>query len=167
VILKGGEDMEHSSFVKTDAINRRQIPWPKAAVRPGANAMAIATKHVLIADDDLLIQKTLKFHLEESGYTVGLAKNGQEAICYIEARRPSTVLLDVFMPESDGLEALLKVKKQFPDIKVIVMSGGGIKGHYEFLTMAKKFGADAVLRKPIHAHDLLTLLEMPGPVVES
>jgi DNA-binding response OmpR family regulator len=57
--------------------------------------MAIATKHVLIADDDLLIQKTLKFHLEESGYTVGLAKNGQEAICYIEARRPSTVLLDV------------------------------------------------------------------------
>jgi CheY-like chemotaxis protein len=61
----------------------------------------------------------------------------------------------------------LKVKKQFPDIKVIVMSGGGIKGHYEFLTMAKKFGADAVLRKPIHAHDLLTLLEMPGPVVES
>ena len=129
--------------------------------------MVIATKHILIADDDLLVQKTLNFSLEEAGYTVGLAKNGQEALRYIEARSPSAVLLDVFMPESDGLEALLTVKKQFPDVKVIVMSGGGIKGHYEFLSMAKKFGADDVLRKPIHARDLMAMLEAPGPAAET
>jgi CheY-like chemotaxis protein len=60
--------------------------------------MAIATKHILIGDVDLLVQKTLKFSLEEAGYTVGLAKNGQEALRYIEAHHPSVVLLDVFMP---------------------------------------------------------------------
>lgn len=128
--------------------------------------MVIATKHILIADDDLLVQKTLKFSLEESGYTVGLAKNGQEAIRYIEAHTPSVVLLDVFMPDSDGLEALINVKKKFPAVRVIVMSGGGMKGHYEFLSMAKKFGADDVLRKPIHARDLIAKLELLGPPTE-
>lgn len=128
--------------------------------------MAIATKHILITDDDPHVQKTLKFSLEEYGYTVGLAKNGQEALRYIEMRCPSAVLLDVFMPDSDGLEALLTAKKQFPDIKVIVMSGGGMKGHYEFLSMAKKFGADGVLRKPIRASDLLAMLELPSPATK-
>lgn len=159
--------MEHFPFVKGGAISKGYIQGPVAAARSGANTMAIATKHILIADDDLLVQKTLKFSLEEAGYTVGLAKNGQEALRYIEACTPSVVLLDVFMPDSDGLEALLTVKKQFPDIKVIVMSGGGMKGHYEFLSMAKKFGADHVLRKPIHARDLLATLDMSGPVSET
>lgn len=120
--------------------------------------MTLAAKHILVADDDMLVQKTLKYSLEESGYTVGLAKNGSEALRYIEANRPNLVLLDVFMPDSDGLEALLTSKRQFPNVKVIVMSGGGMKGHYEFLSMAKKFGADGVLRKPVLARDLITLL---------
>jgi len=120
--------------------------------------MTLADKHILVADDDMLVQKTLKFGLEESGYTVGLAKNGSEAVRYIAANKPDLVLLDVFMPDSDGLEALLTSKRQFPNVKVIVMSGGGMKGHYEFLSMAKKFGADGVLRKPVLSRDLITLL---------
>jgi CheY-like chemotaxis protein len=130
--------------------------------------MAIATKHILIADDDVLVQKTLKFSLEEFGYTVGLAKDGLEALRYIETHSPSAVLLDVFMPDSDGLEALLAIKTQFPDVKVVMMSGGGMKGHYEFLSMARKFGADGVLRKPTLASDVAAMLEplMAAPDID-
>jgi CheY-like chemotaxis protein len=125
----------------------------------GAITMAIATKHILITEDDVLVQKTLKFSLEEAGYTVGSAGNGREAILYVETKNPDAILLDVFMPESDGIEALITIKRQFPNIKVIVMSGGGMKGHFEFLTMAKKLGADGVLRKPIMFRDLVSTLE--------
>lgn len=142
-----------------------ELTGPTQAKMHGTSAMAIVIKHILIADDDLLVQKTLKFGLEELGCTVGLAKNGLEALQYIAARNPALVALDVFMPDSDGLEALLAIKKQFPAVKVVVMSGGGMKGHYEFLSMAKKFGADGVLRKPIIARDLAAMLEpsMPAP----
>jgi CheY-like chemotaxis protein len=121
--------------------------------------MALANKHVLIADDDQLVRKTLKFHLEEAGYEVGTAGDGLEALRYLKAHSPAVVLLDVFMPESDGLEALLEIKKNHPNIKTIVMSGGGIKGHYEFLSMAAKFGADGVIRKPMSGGDLIAMLQ--------
>ena len=131
----------------------------RGAAGLGALAMAIATKHILIAEDDVLSQRTIRFCLEEVGCTVGIAGNGLEAVRYIEAKRPDAILLDVFMPESDGIETLISIKKRFPSVKVIVMSGGGIKGHYEFLSMARKLGADGVLRKPITSRDLVPLLE--------
>lgn len=160
--------MEHFSFVKTGAINRLDAPSIARTEFPGANAMASAPKHILITDDDVLVQKTLKFGLEELGYTVGLAKDGRDALRYVEAYSPAAVALDVFMPDSDGLEALLAIKTQFPDVKVVMMSGGGMKGHYEFLSMARKFGADGVLRKPILARDLAAMLEplMAAPDID-
>ena len=116
-------------------------------------------QHVLIADDEQFVQKTFKFCLEEAGYEVGLARDGREALRYVQAHKPAVVLLDVFMPESDGLETLLEIKRYAPATRVIVMSGGGVKNRYEFLSMASKLGADGVVRKPLSPRALIAILQ--------
>jgi CheY-like chemotaxis protein len=121
--------------------------------------MATKAKHVLIADDEQLVQKTFKFCLEEAGYEVGLARDGREALRYVQMHKPAIVLLDVFMPDCDGLETLLEIKRRAPATKVIVMSGGGIKNRYEFLSMASKLGADGIIRKPLSPRALIALLQ--------
>jgi len=116
--------------------------------------------HVLIADDDRFLQKTLKFCLEEAGYGVTLAQNGREAIEVAQTLRPAIVLLDMFMPECDGIEALLEIKRRVPEAKVFVMSGGGLNRLYDFLDMAVKFGAEGIMRKPLSPS---ALVEMMAP----
>ena len=125
--------------------------------------MATTLRHVLIADDEQLVQKTFKFCLEEVGYKVGLAGNGREALRYVKAHNPGLVLLDVFMPDCDGLETLLEIKRHSPTTRVIVISGGGINNRYEFLSMAPKLGADAIIKKPVSPRDLIAMLEPTGP----
>ncbi len=123
----------------------------------------MASPHVLIADDDRFVQKTLKFCLEEAGYSVALAENGREAIAAAQTLRPAIVLLDMFMPECDGIEALLEIKRRVPEVKIFVMSGGGVNRLYDFLDMAVKFGAEGVMRKPLSPSALIEMLAaQPG-----
>jgi len=124
-------------------------------------------KHVLIADDDPFIQKTLKFSLEEAGYIVSLAQNGREAIECAEALRPPVILLDVYMPDCDGIEALLELKRRLPQVRVFMMSGGGATRRYDFLEVATKFGAEGVIRKPLSVRALAEILSCETPRLNS
>jgi CheY-like chemotaxis protein len=79
---------------------------------------------IVVADDDPLVQHSCKHLLEAAGYKVALATTGLEAIRALERSNVSAVLVDVFMPEMDGIETLLSIKKQSPTTSVIVMTGG-------------------------------------------
>jgi chemotaxis response regulator CheB len=59
------------------------------------------------------------------------------------------------MPEKEGIETLLEIRQQYPDIPVFVMSGGGTRGKRDFLTGAKKFGATGVIKKPISPREVI------------
>src|SRR3954468_13510946 len=113
---------------------------------------------VLIADDDRFVQKTLKFWLEEVGYGVELAQNGREAISAAQTFRHAIILLDVFMPDCDGIEALLEIKRRVPESKIFVMSGGGLKRRFDYLDMAVKLGAEGILRKPLSPSVLVDMV---------
>lgn len=114
---------------------------------------------ILVADDDRLVQQTCKHCLEAAGYTVAVVSSGAEALTAVASGKISTVLLDVFMPEMDGLETLLSIKKECPATSVVMMSGGGMRQRMDFLESMCRFGADAVVRKPFASDHLVSVVK--------
>jgi len=114
---------------------------------------------VVIADDDALLRETFRISLEARGYNVLLAEDGNRALKIVETNAVNAMLLDILMPRKEGLETLIELKQRFPALRVFAMSGGGLYGREDFLTVARKFGADAVLRKPFPIQAVVELLE--------
>jgi len=117
---------------------------------------------VLIADDDASLRSALKLALEANGYEVRLAANGGEAL-KLQRKAPSDVLItDLFMPESDGFEAIDGFRKGFPGTKIIAMSGEGKRAKHEYLPAAALIGVEATLKKPFQVAALLQVLRSLG-----
>lgn len=121
---------------------------------------------VVIADDDALLRETFGDFLSARGYNVLLAEDGNHALKIVESTAVDAMLLDILMPRKEGLETLIELKQRFPALRVFVMSGGGLYGRADFLTVARKFGADAVLRKPFPIHAVVELLEGRDYIVQ-
>jgi len=119
----------------------------------------MAKKTILIVDDDAFVRMTYKHCFEDAGYTVFLTENGQEATTFLESQVIDAMLLDLFMPEKDGIETLLEVKRRFPNVPVIVMSGRAVCGRFDLLGAAVKLGAHAMVRKPIPPPELMQIIE--------
>ena len=110
---------------------------------------------ILVVDDDPLVRCWVCTVLEEEGYCVAEAGDGNEALAIIRRDGPVAVVLDVYMPGKEGLETILELRKERYPIKVLATSGGPIDG-YDVLKVAKLFGAADVLAKPYSA---VTLVE--------
>jgi len=78
---------------------------------------------ILIVDDDPVFRELLKDVLQVQDYEISLAGNGREALEQMNAARPELLLLDVSMPEINGLQVLAQVRANFPDITVVMISG--------------------------------------------
>jgi DNA-binding response OmpR family regulator len=113
---------------------------------------------VLLVDDDPIVRATYEHLLKEHGYEVLSAGDGNEALSCLRESSVGAILLDVFMPDRDGLETLIEVKKEFPGVRVIVMTGGGLGTRQEYLAIASKFGADAIVKKPASIDEILAAL---------
>jgi CheY-like chemotaxis protein len=115
---------------------------------------------VLIADDDTDIRESLAEWLVTWGADVTQARDGLEAIELINQRKIDLVVTDLIMPEVEGLEMIQWVRTYAPHVKVFAMSGyGSITNTTIYLSMAKKFGAEAILQKPFRLPDLNLLVE--------
>jgi DNA-binding response OmpR family regulator len=121
--------------------------------------MAANAKTILVVDDDKLVLAMYKFAFEDHGYRVLLADDGNAALRTLESQQVDVVFLDILMPEKEGLETLLEIKQRFPEVAVFVMSGGGTRGKHDFLTVAKKFGATGIVKKPATPKDLIALID--------
>lgn len=92
--------------------------------------------------------------LTKYGHTVVEARNGKEGLKLFSDTPVDLVITDLVMPESDGFELLHELRKQQPQVKIIVISGG-LKGDIEnFLTMARRLGAGQALAKPFSNDEL-------------
>ncbi len=105
------------------------------------------SKKVLTVDDDELVRETLTAYLENSGYEVLQAENGRLGLEKFRSVKPDLVMLDLRMPEMDGLEVLGHLTKESPDTPVILVSGMGTIGD---AIKALKLGAWDYIAKPIH-----------------
>ena len=101
---------------------------------------------ILIVDDEVPILNTLSRVLEDEGYEVSVAKSGPEALKMIQNEPPDVVLLDVSMPEMDGIETLKRAREQAPKVQYVMMSGHGT---IETAVKATKLGAYHFLEKPL------------------
>jgi CheY-like chemotaxis protein len=110
---------------------------------------------ILVIDDDKATRELIQRILAKAGHEVSLAGNGREGLERLIEVRPAIVITDVFMPDKDGVETIIALKKAHPGIKIIAMSGGGRVGNLDFLQLAERVGADKVLQKPIRMAALL------------
>ncbi|HEX5544293.1 MAG TPA: response regulator [Nitrospira sp.] len=111
---------------------------------------------VLVVDDQDQVRQLIRETLEQAGYEVEEARDGKEALDRYRARSTDLVIMDILMPDQDGLEAIMALRQEFPDTRVIAMTGGSDTiGVLNFLDVAKMFGARRTLRKPFELKILL------------
>lgn len=103
---------------------------------------------ILVIDDEEQIRKLLRAILAAEGHEVTLACGAEEANRIRRERSVDLVITDLFMPGTDGIEVIVALRREAPDLRVIAMSGGGSFGAHESLEMAEPLGAFATLRKP-------------------
>src|SRR5688572_11536935 len=122
---------------------------------------------ILLVDDDEQLRLMLKMVLEHAGHVVNEACNGKEALMSYSRQQTELVVTDLVMPHKEGLETIMELRRTYPDLKIIAMSGGGRTGAQNYLELAMKFGANHILNKPFSNHELLDgvkLLILPGNV---
>ena len=103
---------------------------------------------ILIADDDESIRKLLRKSLEREGHAVEEASNGDEAIEACRKQPPDLLVTDILMPAKGGLVVILELRRLYPYLKIIAISGGGSGGRLNFLATASSFPGVETLEKP-------------------
>jgi CheY-like chemotaxis protein len=110
---------------------------------------------VLVIDDEPQIRSMLRMMLERAGHEVEEAPDGIEGIRIYRNNPVDLIISDLIMPNKDGIGMIIELKKEFPDVKIIAMSGGGLNKPEGYLEGAKKLGAQRTLTKPIDRDELL------------
>ncbi len=123
---------------------------------------------ILIVDDDGDVRDALRYVLERGGFSVRIAGNGADALVDLRKSGADIVITDIIMPLFDGVETIHAIREEFPNIRIIAISGGGNVGAGEYqpeaittsayLAAATKFGADAILAKPFETAELLVVI---------
>jgi DNA-binding response OmpR family regulator len=103
---------------------------------------------ILLVDDDVGVLRSLTMVIENHGFDVATANNGQKALCSFLANPPDLVLTDIIMPVREGIETIIAMRKLCPAARIMAMSGGGRVNTPDLLRMAMLLGADDVLTKP-------------------
>jgi DNA-binding NtrC family response regulator len=105
---------------------------------------------ILVIDDELHIRTIIEKILTIDNHEVDLAENGKAGLKLASLNDYDLVITDVVMPEQDGLEVITGIKRLFPHIRIIVMTGGAIGLDIAYLLKtAKLMGADRMLPKPL------------------
>ncbi|NQU44707.1 response regulator [bacterium] len=105
---------------------------------------------IIVVDDDDQVRVMLRQMLERIGHEVREASTGNEALkCYAE-EPADLVIMDLIMPDKEGIETITEMRRKFPRVKIIAMSGGGRIGADNYLEIASKLGAQRTLSKPFN-----------------
>lgn len=115
--------------------------------------------NVLIVDDDPLVLETLSSFMETANHQVLRAEDGKQALKVCRTKTPDLVIVDMIMPEMEGLETIRQLRHDLPRVKIIAISGGGSLKPKDYLDVARKLGADLALTKPCSREELLQAAE--------
>jgi len=121
---------------------------------------------ILVVDDDPGIRRSLSRVFERRGHELLVAPDGDQGIRVWRERNADVVLLDIHMPEMNGIEVLVQLRGLAPDLPVIVMSGGDQTSRLDLLGDAQLLGAWALLRKPFTLDEVIEVVDRAVLVVE-
>ncbi|HUW70195.1 MAG TPA: response regulator [bacterium] len=119
---------------------------------------------ILVIEDDVDYRILLKDALEVAGFSVLTASDGNDGLRRMTQGRCDVVITDMLMPEKEGFETIMELKRLKPDVHIIAISGGGRSGRGDdLLRHAKLFGAHHTMAKPIILKDLVALVRTLMP----
>lgn len=113
---------------------------------------------IILIDDEDAVRRTTRRVLERAGHEVLEAGDGAAGLQLLAQGGVDLIITDIFMPGMDGIVTLRRVRKEFPHVKVIVLSGGSSVGLLDLRREAELLGAAAALGKPYHVAELLRLV---------
>ncbi len=148
-----------------DETHESPPPRRPAIRRPAGDRELLARRlplRILIADDNVINQKVARLLLEKLGYRSDLAANGLEVLEALQRQRYDVILMDVQMPELDGLEATRRICREWPEHRrprIIAVTAGAMRGDREKCIEA---GMDDYISKPVQAEELEIVLERVG-----
>jgi len=110
---------------------------------------------ILVIDDQEPIRRIVRRALEHNGHEVYDASDGEIGMEILESQSFDLVVTDIFMPGQDGIVTLRQIRKRFPAVKVIVISGGDSTGLMDLRQDAELLGAVSTLQKPFNAREIM------------
>ncbi|MFO0983630.1 MAG: response regulator [Planctomycetota bacterium] len=120
---------------------------------------------ILIIEDDAQLRAMLRQMLESAGHEVSDAQDGRTGVAQWASSPADLIITDILMPDKDGLEAIMEVRRTTPHAKIIAITGGGNVGRVNLLHIANQLGAQRTLLKPFDRRELLStvreLLDQP------
>ena len=114
---------------------------------------------ILLIDDDDALRTMLRLTLIHFGHTVIEARNGREGLDLFPHAEADLVITDIVMPEVEGIEVLMTLRKIKPRVKIIAISGGGRVSATDYLRIAQRLGAAKVLTKPFSNEALISAID--------
>jgi len=115
--------------------------------------------NILVIDDDPWVLKFFVQILTDAGHTVYQAENGHTGLELYREKLPDLLITDMIMPDKDGLSTIMDLDREFPDARIIAISGGGVIESERYLALAKTIGALVTLEKPVDRKDFLAAVD--------
>jgi DNA-binding response OmpR family regulator len=131
-----------------------------------AGGPTVIMARILLIEDDDSVRTMLRLTLAHAGHTVIEARNGKEGLELFQHARADLVITDIVMPEKEGIEVLMELRKMHTPVPILVISGAGQDRAEIYLGMATLMGAAKVLAKPFSADVLMATINdlLPGGV---
>jgi CheY-like chemotaxis protein len=114
---------------------------------------------ILVIDDEEMVRATLRLALESAGHRVLEASNGEDGLRLLDANEIDVTITDIIMPEKEGIETIIEIRRRQPEAKIIAISGGSRSQDIDFLRIAERLGAVHSLAKPFSPQMLLQLVD--------
>ena len=132
------------------------LPKPFSAAELGEKVKAVLAaakrqKTILILDDEAGIRDLFHEALQEAGYLTVRCANGRDAVCHLRDQQVDLLLTDLVMPDQEGIETIRQVRRDFPHLKILAISGYGER---DYLKLARALGAHKTLAKPVQLSEL-------------
>jgi len=119
---------------------------------------------VLVVDDDEDVREMLRQMLERQGYEVTTAADGKQGLARYREDPADLIVLDIVMPEREGLETIMELRRDDPGVKIIAISGGGRIGPQSYIEVARALGAQRTFAKPLDRREFLAAVhDLAGP----
>lgn len=115
--------------------------------------------YIVIVDDDEAVRDILTRILARGDHEVADFEDGKLAFESILERRPDLIITDIYMPEMDGIEFLIRIHEEEPGLPIIAISGGGFTSAGFVLEDAGRLGATATLEKPFEVEEVLSAVD--------
>ena len=119
-----------------------------------AGELRRSAPRILVVDDNEDLRTTIQALLQADGFEVAVAADGEAALIQNKSRPADVVVTDLFMPDKDGIETIIELKKLYPNIKIVAMSGWTSTQGSDYLQVAREIGAAVTLQKPFDPAEL-------------